>query len=365
MAAAEVGANSKSDEYFEMACSLLPIGQLTNVRHRRRSPKQDCQPDTGGLRSELVSGMRELTRNGTWLAAWACWLLGCLGSELLAQTTPNDSLDFSTDVLPIVQRHCYACHSHQSGSMEGGLSLDWRSGWELGGDRGPAISPGKPDESLLVRAVRHTDPDLQMPAEKISDAEISILERWIEQGAIDPRIAEPTETGLRNAQEWWALRSLVRPHLPLGPNAAPPSDPLAADSVTNPSPITRSVALTPLAEQNPIDLLVDRELAARGLTPQPQAERHELIRRLWIDLLGLQPTVEDVAAFEQDTAAGAWQRLVEDCLSRPQYAERWARHWLDTAHFADSHGFEHDVFRPHAWPYRDYVIDALHRDMPW
>lgn len=279
--------------------------------------------------------------------------LGCWGAGLLAQAPPDDPVDFSTQVLPILQQYCFDCHSHQGGSIEGNLALDWRSGWETGGDRGPAIMPGKPDASLLVQAVRHTDPNLQMPAQKIPDADIALLERWVQQGASDPRVTQPQGADPSVAKEWWSLQPLLRPNLPEAKPDVAAGAAAASQSTVN--------AIVP----HPVDLWIDRQLELEGLQPQPLAERHELIRRLWIDLLGLQPTVEEVAAFEEDSAPDAWQRLVEECLSRPQYAERWARHWLDTVHFADSHGFEHDVFRPHAWPYRDYVIDAFDRDLPW
>jgi hypothetical protein len=251
----------------------------------------------------------------------------------------DDGDYFVAEIQPILQQHCYECHSHQAGVMEGGLALDWRSGWAVGGDRGPAIVPKDVENSLLIRAVRHTDPDLQMPPEKISDPEIVKLEQWIQSGAVDPRVTPPPTSGSNNS--WWSLQPLIRPEPP-------------KRSTTSPESPT-----------NPIDVWMTKELEARQLVPQPSAERRTLIRRLWIDLLGLHPTVEEVKAFEQDLSPDAWRKLVDECLSRPQYAERWARHWLDTVHYADSHGFEHDVFRPHAWPYRDYVIEALDRDLPY
>ncbi|MBL8889053.1 MAG: PSD1 domain-containing protein [Planctomycetaceae bacterium] len=271
-------------------------------------------------------------------------MLVCLLAILLlsfsATLWADDDFEyFNSEIRPILQRHCFACHSHQSGTMEGGLALDWRSGWATGGDRGPTLVPNDVENSLLIRAVRHTDSDLQMPPEKISDEEIAKLEHWIRTGAADPRVTQPQTAG--SSVSWWSLQPLAR--------AEPPT----------PNSASRE------GSSNPIDAWINRELDARELTPQPRAERRTLIRRLWIDLLGLHPTMEEVAAFEQDLSPEAWENLVDECLSRPQYAERWARHWLDTVHYADSHGFEHDVFRPHAWPYRDYVINALDRDLPY
>jgi hypothetical protein len=261
-------------------------------------------------------------------------ILSLTSAGLLAD---DETSYFVQEIQPILERHCYECHSHGSGTMEGGLVLDWRSGWATGGDRGPAIVPGDAEGSLLLRAVRHSDPDLQMPAEKISDAEIAKLELWVTRGAADPRAAQPLSMNLESP--WWSWEPLRSPDPPL--------------------PATSS------SSANPIDAWVSKSLSAHGLEPQPIAERRHLLRRLWIDLLGLHPTVAEVEAFERDTAPDAWEKRVEECLSRPQYAERWARHWLDTVHYADSHGFEHDVFRPHAWPYRDYVIRAFEEDLPY
>lgn len=251
----------------------------------------------------------------------------------------DDTEYFINEIQPILQQHCFECHSHQSGTMEGGLALDWRSGWAQGGDRGPAIVPQDVENSLLIQAVRHTDPDLQMPAEKISDEEIAKLERWIQNGAVDPRVAQPLPP--LASQSWWSLQPLTRPEIP---TFASHSDDI---------------------HLRPIDVWITRDLEARQLQPQPKAERRTLMRRLWMDLLGMHPTLEEVEAFENDSSPEAWSKLVDACLSRPQYAERWARHWLDTVHYADSHGFEHDVFRPNAWPYRDYVIRAFDKDLPW
>ncbi len=270
-------------------------------------------------------------------------LLGCVHFPAASQLHADDF--FQQQVLPILESHCFQCHSHDHGTMEGNLALDWRSGWEVGGDRGPAVIPGDVEQSLLLQAVRHSDPDLQMPPEKMDEAQIAILERWVREGAADPRVARP-EAAAEDPTEWWSLKPLERREPP-GPE---PPDHTSA---------------TAAAGSAVIDAWIDQQLRKQQLSPQPLADRRTLIRRLWLDLLGLHPSWEEVEAFQRDAAPDAWERLVEKCLASPQYGERWARHWLDTVHFADSHGFEHDVFRPHAWPYRDYVIDAFNRDLPW
>lgn len=268
---------------------------------------------------------------GLWIVSWA-------GVTVFA--ADDDADYFVREIQPILQQHCYECHSHQAGTMEGGLALDWRSGWANGGDRGPAVVPNDVENSWLIRAVRHSDPDLQMPTEKISDEEIAKLEQWVQSGAIDPRVARPTNE-VADGSPWWSLQPLSRPKLPESPSS------LVSDA------------------KHPIDGWIEKSLNEQGLSPQPRAERRTLMRRLWIDLLGMHPTLAELEAFERDASPDAWTRLVDECLARPQYAERWARHWLDTVHYADSHGFEHDVFRPHAWPYRDYVVRALNKDLPW
>ncbi|MDA0834177.1 MAG: PSD1 and planctomycete cytochrome C domain-containing protein [Planctomycetota bacterium] len=254
-----------------------------------------------------------------------------------AEDEPSAERDdyFRDHVEPLLKKRCYACHSHASELMEGGLSLDWRSGWEKGGGRGPAIVPGDPDASLLIRAVRYTDPELKMPDDPLSNEEVAILERWVKEGAYDPRAVLPSADAAQISTDWWSLRPLVRPAVP------------------------------DTAATNPIDAFIRNRLELEGLQPSQRADRRTLIRRLTIDLHGLLPTPEETLSFVNDASPDAYGALVDRLLASPRYGERWARHWLDTIHFADSHGFEHDVFRPHAWRYRDYVIDSLNRDTPW
>lgn len=245
---------------------------------------------------------------------------------------------FRHKVEPILREHCFGCHSHSSGQMEGNLALDWKSGWVVGGDRGTAIIPGKPEESLLIRAVQHEDAELLMPEEKLTEAEIEILVAWVQGGAYDDRVAVPQ---LQEEESWWSLQPLVA------------------------TPIPAKTSTDGAVGDHPIDSFIGAKLATAGLQFSPKAAPRDLIRRLYFDLIGLPPSFKEVEEFCADPSEAAYVEVVDRLLASPQYGERWARHWFDTIHFADSHGYEHDVGRDHAWPYRDYVINALNNDLPW
>ena len=265
-----------------------------------------------------------------------CTLLLCCGLTSQANASgQDDAAWFHEKVEPVLRKRCFPCHSHAAELMEGGLSLDWRSGWEAGGSRGPAIVPGDVESSLLIRAIRHNDPEFRMPEEKLPDDEITTLTRWVETGAFDDRKAIPVSVIDPHALDWWSLKPLAKPPVP------------GDDS------------------QNPVDAFIQSRLQQAGLTQSPEADRRALIRRVYYDLTGLPPTPEDVDAFVADTDPLAYEKIVDRLLASPRYGERWARHWLDTIHFADSHGYEHDVGRDNAWPFRDYVIDAFNRDASW
>jgi hypothetical protein len=242
---------------------------------------------------------------------------------------------FSEHVEPILKRRCYSCHSHSAGVMEGDLTLDWKSGWETGGGRGPAIIPGEPEQSLLIKAIRHVDPELLMPEDKLPDTEIEVLTKWVRYGAADPRTIRPNDESESINTDWWSLKPLLRPAVP-------------ANGVTH-----------------PIDAFVQDTLAVKGLTAGPRADRRAIIRRMTVDLHGLLPTPVEVQQFETDELPDAITGLVDRLLASSRYGERWARHWMDTIHYADSHGYEHDVFRPNAWRFRDYLVDSFNADKSW
>lgn len=240
---------------------------------------------------------------------------------------------FNSKIEPLLKQRCYECHSHEK-KMKGGLTLDSKSGWEQGGDSGPTLVAGKPEQSLLIKMVRWSDDEHQMPPkEKLPSAEIALLEEWVRRGAPDPRVMvkkRPTES------DWWSLKPLVMPKVP-------------------------EVA----GVQHPVDRFIRARLAERKIVPSPEADRRTLIRRVMFDLHGLPPSQAEVEAFVKDADPNAYEKLVDRLLESPRYGERWARHWLDTIHFAETHGCGHDLPRDHAWRYRDYVIAALNEDKPW
>ncbi|MDB6155508.1 MAG: Planctomycete cytochrome [Chthoniobacteraceae bacterium] len=254
------------------------------------------------------------------------WLLLML---VLTQPASAETDFFNEKIAPLLELRCYKCHSHQSGKMKGGLTLDSRSGWAEGGESGPALLPGDVEKSLLIRAIRHGDPDLKMPKEKLPPEEVALLEEWVRRGAPDPRGAVAVE----KKTDWWSLKPLARPPVP--------------------------------GSGHPVDAFIAAKLQEKNIARSPAADRNALIRRLYFDLQGLPPAPEEVEAFARSNDPEAYPRLVDQLLASPRYGERWARHWLDVIHFADTHGFEHDVFRPNAWRYRDYVISSFNRDTPW
>jgi putative heme-binding domain-containing protein len=262
---------------------------------------------------------------------------------------PNDDLAFfETKIRPVLVEHCYTCHSGQAKKIEGSLRLDHRQGWVKGGESGPAIVPGKPDESLLVSALRYDG--LEMPPEKKLPPDVSAdFATWIRRGAVDPRTEEPkASTGqtpwaekLAARRKWWSLQPPQAPKVP------------EADH--------------PQWSNHPVDQFLLAKMEAAGLRPSPKAEKRTLLRRLYFDLIGLPPTYEDVQEFKSDKSPDAWPRAIDRLLARPEYGQRWGRHWLDVARYADTVEQSTDGERriPFAYTYRDYVIDAFNTDKPF
>jgi len=250
---------------------------------------------------------------------------------------------FEAKVRPILAEHCLSCHSAGK-AVESNLRLDGRPGWVKGGDRGPAIKPGDPDGSLLVKAIRHSNPDLKMPPdEKLKPAQIAALEEWVRRGAPDPRVdaARTQEPSAADAAKHWAFQLLMPPKLPDTPAGA------AATAV---------------------DAFVLDTLRSKQLTLTSPADRRTLIRRAWFDLVGVPPDSADVDSFASDQDPDAFARLVDRLLASPRYGERWGRHWLDVARFADTKDgvlmYGDDRVRPYAYGYRDYVLRAFNTDLP-
>ena len=280
------------------------------------------------------------------LALWALIGAATLSSHGAAVTWSQDAdppaaearvIDFVRDVQPLLRARCYSCHGPEE--SESGLRLDRKQRAFEGGDQVRAIVPHKPENSRLLQIVAGQDDDVGiMPPEgegtPLTAAEIGLLRDWIRQGAVWPESADQTD---QNSH--WSFQPIQRPAPPAVKNTA----------------WVRSA----------IDAFVLARLEAAGLEPSPPATRATLIRRLYFDLLGLPPTPAEVDAFEQDQRPDAYRQLVQRVLSSPHYGERWGRHWLDLARYADSDGYEKDRPRPHAWRYRNWVIDALNADLPF
>ncbi len=246
-------------------------------------------------------------------------------------------VDYTRDVKPILAKHCQACHGVKD--QQSGLRLDAAQLLRRGGDRGPAITPGNSGQSLLIEAITGAGDAPKMPVEgdPLSKREIDVIRRWIDQGAKSPK-DEAIAKARNDRADHWSFQPVRRPKPPGHANETWP--------------------------RNAIDEFVLARLRAQGLKPSPEADRATLIRRLSFDLLGLPPTVDEVRKFEQDESADAYERLVERLLSSQHYGERWARHWLDAARYADSNGYTIDGPRS-IWKYRDWVIDAFNRDLPF
>src|SRR5579872_291595 len=246
-------------------------------------------------------------------------------------------VDYAADIKPILARHCTSCHGSEK--QKSGLRLDSVSAVIKGGDSGAAIESGKSAESLLIQAVSGVEGVAAMPPKgqpPLSADEIALLKTWIDQGAKAP--ADDLKAGPVKGADHWAFRPVVRPPLP---------------DVVNQAWV-----------RNPIDAFILARLEKQSLHPSPEADRVTLIRRLSFDLLGLPPSIEEVDAFLADTRPNAYDALVDKLLSSPHYGERWGRHWLDLARYADSNGFTRDFGRS-IWKYRDWVIENVNRDKPF
>ena len=243
------------------------------------------------------------------------------------------SVDYVRDVKPIFAENCCRCHG--GSQHKGGLRLDTAAFALKGGETGPAFKPGNSTGSLIVQAIKGIHQEIpRMPYKKraLSDAQIVMIEQWIDQGAQAPADEQPEKS------KHWAFVPPERP--------APPS-------------VKRQAWV-----RNSIDAFILARLEKDGIAPSPEADRVTLIRRLSLDLLGLPPTPEELEEFLRDTRPDAYERWVDRLLASPHYGERWGRWWLDAARYADSNGYSIDAPRQ-IWKYRDWVIDALNRDLPF
>jgi hypothetical protein len=256
---------------------------------------------------------------------------------------------FESKIRPVLVEQCYSCHSQEAatkGKLKGGLYLDSRDGMLRGGDTGPALSSEHSEESLILKALRYEEYEMP-PSGKLSANIIEDFERWVAQGAVDPRrAAEPIKQkgmDLESGRKFWSLQ-------PLG-------------------------SIRPASGAHPVDAFIRAAQEAKDLAPSEMADPRVLVRRAWFDLLGIPPTPEElqeaiaslgVPEGQKGTVSkAAWSALIDRLLERPEYGERWARHWMDIARFAESFGYEQDYDRPNAYHYRDFLIRAFNQDMPF
>lgn len=261
----------------------------------------------------------------------------------------NDATFFETKIQPILSQKCYSCHSHTADRVKAGLMLDSRSGLLQGGNSGPAVVPGNPDDSLLIQAIRYTHEDLRMPPQKqggrLSDAQIADFTEWVRRGAPDTRQSPALAGG--NAyggvgKQHWAFQPLKKPAVPNLPEHA--------------------------WVQSPVDAFILARLQAAGLTPNGPADKRTLIRRVTFDLIGLPPTEAEIEAFLNDSSPEAFAKVVDRLLASPRYGEKWARYWMDLARYSDTKGDaprRDDLRFPYAWTYRDYLISSFNADKPY
>lgn len=283
--------------------------------------------------------------------------LVCVSAAARAQVahksfTPEQLEFFEKNIRPVLVEHCYDCHSEEKGKNKGELTLDTREGIRAGGDRGPAVVPGKPDESVLINAIRQVG-QLRMPPDSrggpLPDEVVANFEKWVKDGAADPRDsskivnAQPAKPekvyDWNKEREYWAFQK---------PKAVEP--PKVAD------------ASWPKSD---VDHFVLAKLEEKGLKPVRDADKRTLVRRVYYDITGLPPTVEQVEAFIKDNSPQALEHVVDKLLASSSFGEQWGRYWLDVARYGESTGLDRNLNYPYAWRYRDYVIDAFNNDKPY
>lgn len=271
-------------------------------------------------------------------------VLSSLGADAV---DPKGAEFFEKHVRPVLINRCYECHSAEK-KVKGGLALDSKAAVLKGGESGPLLVAGDPEKSRLIEAVRYKNQDLQMPPKRpLPSAELKALEEWVRMGAPDPRTEAPVAVAkhgprvidVNEGRKFWSFAPIASPALPKVSNTA--------------------------WVQSPVDAFVLARLQEKGLSPAPPADKPTLIRRATFDLVGLPPTPEEVEAFVRDDSPDAFGRVIERLLASPAYGERWARHWLDVARYADSNGMDENVALGNAWRYRDYVVRAFADDKPF
>jgi hypothetical protein len=274
-------------------------------------------------------------------------------AQIVHKTITPDQLEFfEKNIRPVLVEHCYECHSEEKGKNKGELTLDTRDGARAGGDRGPAIVPGKPDESILIQAIRQTG-QLHMPPDTrggiLPDEVIANFEKWVKDGAADPRdsakiisaqAAKPEKAYDWNKErQYWAFEK---------PKAVAP--PAVTDEKW---------------ARTGVDHFILAKLEAKDLKPVDDADKRTLIRRVYYDIIGLPPTPDQVEAFAKDNSPKALENAVDQLLASPRFGEQWGRYWLDVARYGESTGLDRNLNYPYAWRYRNYVIDSFNSDKPY
>lgn len=267
----------------------------------------------------------------------------CFAILLLTKTSyADESVDFEESIRPLFQRYCVECHGPLKQSS--GLRLDAKGYFFQGGDNGKIVLEKQSHASELIKRMESSDEDFRMPpnGEKVPGSEVLLIRKWIDGGAPWNETEYDRVAMEDRRRDHWAWQPIIKPNVPAG----------VQSQLNN-------------RFKNEIDSFVDEKLRTVGLGFSPEADRRTLLRRLTFDLLGLPPTAEQILDFENDTSEDAYEKLVDRLLESPHYGERSAQHWLDIAHYADTHGFERDQIREHGWRYRDWVIDAFNADKPY
>jgi hypothetical protein len=332
------------------------LQMLAPLRHSSRATANPQSSRAGTLRRPELS--RDWRRRYISAPAVVSAAVAMLGGTVVGFAAPSskitpEQLDFfEQKIRPVLVKNCYDCHSEEKGKSKGELTLDSRDGIRAGGDRGPAVVPGKPDESILINAIRQVG-QLRMPPDSrggiLPDDVISDFEKWVKDGAPDPRdstkIVDARPAKPEKVYDWdkerkyWAFQ---KPKAAIPPKVGNKSWP-----------------------KTDVDRFVLARLEAKGLKPVADADKRTLVRRVYYDITGLPPTPQQVQAFAKDNSPDAYDKLVDSLLASPRFGEQWGRYWLDVARYGESTGMDRNLNYPYAWRYRDYVIDAFNNDKPY
>jgi len=309
-----------------MICQELTSPEIREIDRAKPVTTSMATLERRGLRLRLVFDRK--------IRALSLLLSLLSSSASVAIAEPSD---YDKQIKPIFAARCTACHGALK--QEGGLRLDAGTLARRGGDSGAVIAPGDSASSILVERVTASDPAERMPheGEPLTSEQIAAIREWVDQGASSPADEQPD----RDPREHWAFRQIVRPAIP------------EASSAT--------------WVRNPIDAFIAANHQRQGLSPQIEATRSELIRRLYLDLVGLPPTLEQIKEADSDREDGWYERLADRLLECPQHGERWARHWMDIWRYSDWWGLDAQLrnSQPHIWHWRDWIVDSLNANVPY